>query len=119
MSHNYLKAELKNFEGGAKDFELALSKDPKLENGRINIDLSKLAQNEFQESIKDFDIIIESRDAKLDKAYFYRGEAYYELKTRCKLAATGQKPPIWAMKRQSQTLKTFADQQQNHGRKLI
>ena len=79
-----VKAELKNFEGGAEDFELALSKDPNLENGRMNIALSKLAQNQFEESIKDFDIIIENRGANLNKAYLYRGEAYYELKNKDK-----------------------------------
>lgn len=76
------KAELKDFESGAKDFELALASDPNLENGRINIALSKLAQEQYEEAIKDFDIIIEKRGKNLAKAYFYRGEAYYELKNK-------------------------------------
>ena len=76
------KSELKDFEGGTIDFELALEKKPSLENGRINIALSKLAQQNYIEAIKDFDIIIEQRGKNLSKAFFYRGEAYYEVKNK-------------------------------------
>jgi tetratricopeptide (TPR) repeat protein len=76
------KAELKNFEGGAEDFEAALAKNPELENGRMNIALSKLARDQLEGAIKDFDLVIEKRDENLAKAYFYRGEAYYELNNK-------------------------------------
>ncbi len=89
-----VKAELKNLEEGVKDFELALSKDPNLVTGRINVALSKLALGQFEEAIKDFDIIIETRRANLDKAFFYRGEAHFELKNKDKACNDWVKAPI-------------------------
>lgn len=85
------KAELKSFEAGTRDFEIALEKNPDLENGRINIALSKLGQKKYLEAIKDFDVIIEERGKNLAKAYFYRGEAQYELDNKSKACDDWQK----------------------------
>jgi len=68
-----------------------LEKDPNLENGRINIALSKLGQKRYEESIVDFDYVIEQRDDNLAKALFYRGEAYYEVKNKKKACDDWQK----------------------------
>ena len=76
------KAELDDFQGGKEDFEAALLKNPKLENGSMNIALSKLGEEKYEEAIKDFDLIIEKRGENLARAYLYRGEAYYELKNK-------------------------------------
>ena len=102
-----VKAELQNFEGGTEDFELALSKDPELKNGRMNIALSKLAQNKFEESIKDFDMIIDSRDENLDKAYLYRGEAYYELKNKVKACSDWAKAANLDNEKATSNIKDF------------
>jgi len=72
-------AELGNFEAGLKDFETALEKDPELDNGRINIALSKLGMGNYEEAVKDLTEVINKRDENLAKAYFYRGEAKYEM----------------------------------------
>jgi serine/threonine-protein kinase len=72
-------AELGDFEAGLKDFEIALEKDPELNNGRINIALSKLGMENYEEAIKDLTEVINKRDDNLARAYFYRGEAKYEL----------------------------------------
>lgn len=61
---------------------MALEQNPNLENGRMNIAISKLAQRDYEEAIADFDILIAKRGKNLSKAYFYRGEAYYELKNK-------------------------------------
>ncbi len=85
------KAELKSFEAGTKDFEIALEKNPDLENGRINIALSKLGQKKYAEAIADFDKVIALRDKNLAKAFYYRGEAYYEMKNKAKACDDWQK----------------------------
>tara|TARA_R100001015_G_C4633038_1_gene197431 strand:+ start:3146 stop:4030 length:885 start_codon:yes stop_codon:yes gene_type:complete len=72
-------SELGDFKGGLKDFETALEKDPNLNNGRINIALSKLGMENYEEAIKDLTEVINKRDENLARAYFYRGEAQYEM----------------------------------------
>jgi serine/threonine-protein kinase len=76
------KAELDNFEAGMQDFQTALEKKPDLENGKINIALSKLGMKQYQAAIDGLTEIIEERADNLARAYFYRGEAYYELKQK-------------------------------------
>lgn len=72
-------AEMGNYEAGMKDFEAALKKDPDLEGGKINIALTKLGMEQYEKAIDDFNDVIEVRDENLGRAYFYRGEARYEL----------------------------------------
>ncbi|MEQ8907915.1 MAG: tetratricopeptide repeat protein [Vicingaceae bacterium] len=76
------KAELGNYENGLKDFEKALEKKPNLQNGKINLALSKLGMKKYQEAIGGLTEIIEQRDENLARAYFYRGEAKYEIKKK-------------------------------------
>jgi len=73
------KAELKSYEAGMTDFEKALDMKPDLVNGRINIALSKLGMKKYEEAIVDLTKVIDMRDENLAKAYYYRGEAKYEL----------------------------------------
>jgi tetratricopeptide (TPR) repeat protein len=76
------KAEQKHYEAGMSDFEIALNKKPDLVNGRINIALSKLGMEKYEEAITDLTAVIDMRDENLARAYFYRGEAQYELKKK-------------------------------------
>ncbi len=76
------KAELKNYGEGMKDFELALTKNPNLDNGKINLALTKLGLKKYREAAEDLSVIIEMKDSNLAKAYFYRAEAYYEMKMK-------------------------------------
>lgn len=73
------KGELNRYEEGMQDFKIALEKEPELVDGQINLALSYLGLKEYDEAIKGFDQVIASRDANLGKAYFYRGEAKYEI----------------------------------------
>jgi tetratricopeptide (TPR) repeat protein len=73
------KGELDRYEEGMADFKTALDKDPELVDGQINLALSQLGMKEYETAIKGFDEVIKSRDNNLGKAYFYRGEAKYEL----------------------------------------
>lgn len=73
------KAELESYEAGMQDFQVALEKQPDLVNGRINIALSKLGMKKYEEAIEDLTKVIDLRDENLAKAYYYRGEAKYEI----------------------------------------
>jgi tetratricopeptide (TPR) repeat protein len=73
------KGELNRYTEGMADFKVALEKDPELVDGQINLALSHLGMKEYEEAIKGFNQVITARDNNLGKAYFYRGEAKYEL----------------------------------------
>lgn len=71
------KGELGNYETAMEDFNLALEKEP-IENGYLNIALSYLGMKEYEKAIQGFTEVIEMRNVNLAKAYFYRGEAYFD-----------------------------------------
>lgn len=73
------KAELGDYEAGKADFETALKEEPELENGKINIALSMLGMKKYEEAIQGLTEVINNRDDDLARAYFYRGEARYEI----------------------------------------
>lgn len=76
------KGELDEFDAGMADFNKALALQPDLDNGYLNLALANLGLEKYQEAIEGFDKVIELRDQNLAKAYFYRGEALFELDKR-------------------------------------
>ncbi len=72
------KGELDLYEAGMEDFSTALEKQPNLEDGVLNVALSKLGMGDLDGAIAGFDQVIANRDKNLGKAYFYRGEARYD-----------------------------------------
>ena len=80
------KGELGSYENAMQDFNAALEIDP-VENGYLNIALSHLGMKEYEKAIQSFDEVIKMRNVNLAKAYFYRGEAYFDIEQTTKACA--------------------------------
>lgn len=105
------KAELGNYEDGMDDFEKALDKDADLKNGRINLALSQLGMKKYDKAVRMLTEIIGNRDDNLARAYFYRGEAEYELKDKDEACSDWSKAANLGHEQAKKNANTFCDQE--------
>src|SRR5690554_3240685 len=113
------KAELGNYEDRMEDFEKALEEDSNLKNGKMNLALSHLGMKKYDEAVKMLTNIIRSRDDNLARAYFYRGEAEFELKAKDKACSDWDRAANLGHEQAKKNASTFCEQGSNKKKRNI